>query len=222
VSAFARTDSIIHCFSLRRASSEDPGTKSFLFSPFRRDSFYGTGQRLYFVAVSFKRTDIYEPFRFTRYACTVPHRHCHPMLIGTPKLVTPRPPLTGIRPPQLASICYHLHLSRFSCAKWRTSRNLALRSRLRRIQTDRSVPCSKFGTNAGVLTQNTPKHIFETFCRTRARWLFVANEQLACSWHNSMLHVCGGEQSNSEQKVALAIEIISRWFFIHRCHCLAL
>jgi hypothetical protein len=68
VSACTRTDPINHCFLLRRASDEDPEIKSFLFWPFRRDSHYGTGQRLYFVAVSLNRTDIHEPFRFTRYA----------------------------------------------------------------------------------------------------------------------------------------------------------
>jgi hypothetical protein len=44
-----------------------PGQGVFFSRKFVATATEGTGQRLYFVAVSLQRTDIHKPFRFTRY-----------------------------------------------------------------------------------------------------------------------------------------------------------
>jgi hypothetical protein len=77
--------------------------------------------------------------------------------------------------------------------------------------------CCKFRANAKSPSENYPKMYNEIFCRTCARWLFVAKEQLPVSGHRSIHHVCGAERCNREQRVALAVYIGSRWLF--NCHC---
>jgi hypothetical protein len=115
-------------------------------------------------------------------------------VIGTQKQVPRRPPRARMQSPQLAYIWYVLHLSRFFCAKWRAGRNVVMRSGLRRIQSDWTMPLCKFSANAKAPTKNSPKISHEAFCRAHSRW-FVAKEQLPASGQNTLRPRCRTLQS---------------------------
>jgi hypothetical protein len=81
-------------------------------------------------------------------------------------------------------ICF-FYLSRYFCAEWCAGRNVAMRSYLRQIPSERSKQCSESCAKADSPKYDTTNHVNCAFlffvCRPDCSWLLVSIMQLAVS-----------------------------------------